>query len=75
MFENIKNEIEKNNAVKLKIYSLEYLIEKKDNYYMIYALLYANNISKYNSLEELFEYFTIYNENLYQTIDRIIILK
>lgn len=74
MFEEVKNILEKNNAVKLKIYSLEYSIEKKENQYLIYALLYANKINKYSSLEELFESFTIYNENLYQILDRIIIL-
>ena len=63
-YESIKNEFTANNRIKFKLYSLEYLIEQVDNYVQIYAIDYPTRKSKYNSLEELFNDFTVYNEPL-----------
>jgi len=63
-YESIKDEFETNNQLKFKLYSLEYLIEKVDNYVQIYAIDYPTRKSKYNSLEDLLNNFTVYNEPL-----------
>ena len=52
-YESIKNEFESNSRVKFKLYSLEYLIERVDNYVQVYAIDYPTRKSKYNTLEEL----------------------
>lgn len=66
--------IKRNNIIKLKIFALEYIIELKDNKYIIYADLYQNRKHEYNSLMELFENYMIYNEPIIQNIDRIKII-
>ena len=73
-YESIKNEFESNSRVKFKLYSLEYLIERVDNYVQVYAIDYPTRKCKYNTLEELFNNFTVYNEPLIEQINRIIIL-
>ena len=70
-YESIKNEFESNNRVKFKLYSLEYLIERVDNYVQVYAIDYPMRKSKYNTLEELFNNFTVYNESLISLINNI----
>ena len=70
-YESIKNEFESNSRVKFKLYSLEYLIERVDNYVQVYAIDYPTRKSKYNTLEELFNYFTVYNESLISLINNI----
>lgn len=70
-YELIKNEFESNSRVKFKLYSLEYLIERVDNYVQVYAIDYPTRKSKYNTLEELFNNFTVYNESLISLINNI----
>ena len=70
-YESIKNELESNSRVKFKLYSLEYLIERVDNYVQVYAIDYPTRKSKYNTLEELFNNFTVYNESLISLINNI----
>lgn len=73
-YESIKDEFETNNQLKFKLYSLEYLIEKVDNYIQIYAIDYPTRKSKYNSLEELFNNFTVYNEPLITLLSNVRII-
>ena len=47
-YESIKNEFESNSRIKFKLYSLEYLIERVDNYVQVYAIDYHTRKSKYN---------------------------
>ncbi len=70
-YESIKSEFEKNNKVKFKLYSLEYLIERVDNYVQIYAINYPTRKSKYNSFEDLIDNYTVYNEALSTILDKI----
>ena len=73
-FELMKSEFQTNYRIKFKLYSLEYLIEKVDNYIQIYAIDYPTRKSKYNSLEELVNNFTIYNEPLVILLNNIKII-
>ena len=45
-YESIKNEFESNSRIKFKLYSLEYLIERVDNYVKVYAIDYHTRKSK-----------------------------
>ena len=74
-YESIKNEFESNSRIKFKLYSLEYLIEKVDNYIQIYAIDYPTRKSKYNSFEELINNFTVYNEPLITILNNIKIIQ
>lgn len=73
-YESIKREFETNNRVKFKLYSLEYLIERADNYVQVYAIDYPTRKSKYNSFEELMNNYTVYNEKLIEIVNNIIII-
>ena len=59
------------NKLHFKLYSLEYLIEKADNYIQIYAIDYPTRKSKYNSFEELMNNFTVYNEPLVTLLSNV----
>lgn len=67
----MKNEFELYNHIKFKLYSLEYLIERVDNYVQVYVIDYPTRKSKYNTLEDLFNNFTVYNEPLITLINNI----
>ena len=71
-YESIKKEFEINNRLSFKLYSLEYLIERvDDNYILIYAIDYPTRKSKYNNLEELMNNYTVYNEPLITIVSNI----
>ena len=70
-YESIKSEFETNNRIKFKLYSLEYSIEKVNNYVQVYATDYPTRKSKYNTLEDLFNNFTVYNEPLITLLGNI----
>ena len=70
-YESMRNEFDSNNRIRFKLYSLEYLIERVDNYVQVYAIDYPTRKSKYNTLEELFNNFTVYNEPLISLINNI----
>lgn len=70
----IENILSNNKMIRLRIYTLEYKIEFNDKY-IIYHILYQNRKYSYNSLKELFENYTIYNEPIIQNIDRIKIIE
>lgn len=74
VYEDIKNYFIANNKLKFKLYSLEYMIEQKDNYIEIYAVYYENRKKQYNSFDELMNSFTVYNEPLISQINRIQII-
>ena len=70
-YETMKDEFEKKNVLKFKLYSLEYQIEKDNNFVQIYAIDYPTRKSKYNSFEELLNNFKVYNEPLVTLLNKI----
>lgn len=70
----LKERYEKNNEVKFKLFSLEYIIQNVDNNVVVYPLLYSNKKNTYSSLDEALNYFTIYNESILDNIERVILL-
>ena len=73
-FDYLNNEFEKNNIVKFKLYSLDYIAEKVDSFIQVYAVDYPTRKNKYNSFEEAMNSFKVYNEPLIEQLDRIIIV-
>ena len=67
----IKERLNTNNQVKFKLYSLDYLIEKVDDRYVIYAVLYPNKKNSYSTIEQLLDNYTIFNENIRDNEPRI----
>lgn len=74
IIEKIKDIFNNNSEVHFKIYTLEYTIKKDNDNVIIYADLYNGKKEIYNSLDELLNNFTIYNETLIENEDRIIII-
>lgn len=74
-YESIKNEFESNSRVKFKLYSLEYLIERVDNYIQVYAIDYATRKKQYKSFDDAINNFTVYNESLASQINKISLIK
>ena len=73
-FDYLNNEFEKNNIVKFKLYSLDYIAEKVDQFIQVYAVDYPTRKNKYNSFKEAMNSFKVYNEPLIEQLDRIIIV-
>ena len=70
----LRDRYEKNNEVKFKLFSLEYIIQKQDNSVVVYPILYSNRKNIYSSLDEALNYYTIYNESVIDNIDRVVLL-
>lgn len=73
-FETIKQKYLETKSLKFKLYSLEYMIEEIDNKVVIYAILYPSRKLSYNTLEEAFNSFEVYNVSLMSSLDRIQII-
>jgi len=67
----IKEKLNTNNQVRFKLYSLDYLIEKVDNRYIINAILYPDKKNSYSTIDELLDNYTIFNENIRDNEPRI----
>lgn len=70
----LKERFEKNGEVRFKLFSLEYIIKKVDNKIEIYPSLYSNRKSIYPTLDDALNNFTVYNESIIESIDRVILL-
>lgn len=70
----LKELFEREHEVKFKLFSLEYVIKKIDDKVEIYSVLYSNRKYYYSSLEEALNNYTIYNESIIESIDRLILL-
>ncbi len=71
--DKIKKELKKNNVVKFKLYSLEYIIEI-NIFGLCISPITSNNKIYYENLSKMFEEYKVYNESLIDNIDKIIIL-
>lgn len=62
-----------NKEVHFKLFSLDYTIKQIDNnVVIIYADIYSGRPSRYNTIDELLNNFTVYNETLINNGNRII---
>lgn len=69
--ETIKNIFQEKKEVHFKLFSLEYTIIEKDGFVLIYEDLYCNKQKKYKTIDDVLEYYTIYNESIISNQDRI----
>ena len=74
VYETIKQKYSETKSIKFKLYSLEYIIEEINDKVIIYAILYSNRKLSYNSLDEAFSNFELYNVSLLESLDRIQII-
>lgn len=73
--ENIKTIFNEKKEVHFKLYSLDYTIKEENGRVLIYSDLYDNKKQSYNTIDEVLNYFTIYNESIIQNQDRIMNIK
>ena len=73
-YETLNTEFETKKTIKFKLYSMEYVVEQKDNYVEIYAIYYEKRKSKYSSFEDLMNNYMVYNEPLINQLNRIKVL-
>lgn len=69
--DNIKTIFNEKKEVHFKLYSLDYTIKEVDNKILVYADLYDNKKESYNTIDELLNNFTIYNESIIDNQNRI----
>ena len=74
-YEDFKNKFITNNKIKFKLYSLEYIIDQKDNYVEIYAIYYEKRKQQYKSLDDLVNNYTVYNEPIISQFNRVIVIE
>lgn len=74
-YEDFKNKFITNNKIKFKLYSLEYIVEQKDNYVEIYAINYEKRKQQYKSLDDLVNNYTVYNEPIISQFNRVIVIE
>ena len=70
--EKIKSLLQQNKKVQFKLYSMDYVIEQKDDSVIIYSPTYPKDIKKYANIDNLLLNFTVYNESLIDSDSRII---
>lgn len=64
--------IQTKGKVKFTLYSLNYIIEKRDEKFVIYPELYPGKSTReYQTINELLENYIIYNENIIDNIYKI----
>ena len=74
-FNELQSLFDSKNKIRFKLYSLEYSIEKVDNFIEVYAIDYSTRKSRYNSFKEAMQNFKVYNEPLTAQLDRISIIE
>ena len=68
---DLQEYFDNNNSVKFKLYSMNYIIEQKENSIEAYAEAFPGRKEKYKSFKETINNFKIYNEPLVNQIDSI----
>ena len=74
-FKELQEMFDSTNKIVFKLYSLEYVIEKDDNFITAYAKDYSGRKKKYNTFKETMNNFKIYTEPLINQIDKIEIIE
>ena len=73
--ENIKTIFNEKKEVHFKLYSLDYTIKEENGKIIVFADLYDNKKESYDSIDDVLNYFTIYNESIAQNQDRMMNIK
>ena len=70
-FKELQEIFNSKNIIIFKLYSLEYIIEKEEDYIVTYATNSYERKQKYNSFKEAMNNFKIYTEPLINQLDSI----
>ncbi len=70
----LKQRLENNNEVKIKLYTLDYTIRKEDDGIIIYADLYSSQKKKFNDIDDLLNNYYVYNESMINCLKDVVIL-
>ena len=70
-YETLNSEFEANKVIRFKLYSMEYVVEQKEDCVEIYDVYYEIRKAKYSSFRELLENYTFYNQPLINMLDKI----
>lgn len=70
-FKELQEIFESDNIIKFKLYSMNYIIERKNDCIEAYAEDYSGRKEKYNSFKEAMNNFKIYTEPLINQLDSI----
>ena len=73
-FKELQEIFNSSNKIKFKLYSLEYVIESKDNEIIVYALDYSGRKEKFKSFKEAMNNYKIYSEPIINQMDKIELL-
>ena len=73
--ESIKTIFNEKREVHFKLYSLDYTIKEDNGKIFVYADLYGNKKECYNTIDEVLNYFTVYNESIIENQNRIMSIK
>lgn len=71
MIELLKQRLSKDGKVIFKLYSLIYVIEQKNEQFVIYPKLYEYKKMYYNNIDTLLDNYLIFNENIRENADKI----
>lgn len=73
-FKELQEMFNSSNKIKFKLYSLEYVIESKDNEIIVYALDYSGRKEKFKSFKEAMNNYKIYSEPIINQMDKMELL-
>lgn len=68
---DLQEYFDNNNIIKFKLYSMNYIIKRKNDCIEAYAEDYSGRKEKYNSFKEAMNNFKVYTEPLMNQIDKI----
>ena len=68
---DLQEYFENNNIINFKLYSMNYIINQKEDFIEAYAELYPERKEKFKSFKEAMNNFKVYNEAIINQIDKI----
>ena len=73
-FKELQEKFNSDNIIEFKLYSLEYVIEKKNDVIFAYAKDYSGRKEEFNSFKEAMNNYKIYTEPLINQIENLEII-
>lgn len=70
--EEIKKKLETTNEITFILYSLVYIISKKDNLFYITTGIHDSHINAFNTIDDLLDNYLIYGESIRANENRIL---
>ena len=74
LYESLLNNFNEKRILKFRLYNLEYTIKQNDDCVEIKAAYYEKRLHQFKSFEELMINYTVYNEPLFNQLERMIMI-